>query len=283
MASDQATDKVREVWEAMSPGWERRREFLGEFTRDITDWMVRELDAQPGETILEIAAGTGDIGFTVAPALGSSGRLITSDLSPGMVEVAKRRAAELGISDSSKLEFRVLDATDTGMEDGSVDGILCRWGYMLMPDPAAAFAESRRVLRPGGRLVFSVMGNPAGSAWVAVISKALVGLQMMPAVDPNAPGGVFSLSDEGKLRAMVEDAGFTKLRAEEMEFRLPFADFDDYWNFILEFAGAAAVLVRSFPEEQQRRVHDETEKVSEQYRSADGYDFPGLTVNAVAT
>ena len=122
-----------------------------------------------------------------------------------------------------------------------------------------------------------------GSAWVTVISKALVSLEMMPAVDPNAPGGVFSLSDPEKLTGMLNEAGFGNVRTEEMEFHLPFADFDDYWSFILEFAGAAAVLVRSFPEEQQRRVHDETEKVSQQYRTAEGYDFPGLTVNAVAT
>ncbi len=283
MASDQAMEKVREVWEAMSPGWERRREFLDEFTRDITDWMVRELDAQPGETILELAAGTGDIGFTVAPALGSSGTLITSDLSSGMVDVAKRRAAERGVTNSSKLDFRVLDATDTGLDDDSVDGILCRWGYMLMPDPAAAFAETRRVLKPDGRHVLSVMGNPAGSAWVTVISKALVSLEMMPAVDPNAPGGVFSLSDPGKLTSMMKDAGYGDVRTEEMEFHLRFPDFDDYWSFILEFAGAAAVLVRSFPEDQQRTVRDETEKISEPYRSGEGYDYPGLTVNAVAT
>ncbi|HEY2803474.1 MAG TPA: class I SAM-dependent methyltransferase [Actinomycetota bacterium] len=280
MASDQATEKVREVWEAMSPGWERRREFLEAFTRDITDWMVRELDAQPGETILELAAGTGDIGFEVAPALGDSGRLITTDLAPGMVEVAKRRAAELGVTNA---QVRVADATDTGLDGDSVDGILCRWGYMLMPDPAAALAETRRVLKPGGRHVLSVMGNPARSAWVTVISKALVSLSMMPAVDPNAPGGVFSLSDPGKLTAMMTDAGYRDVRTEEMEFHLRFPDFDEYWSFILEFAGAAAVLVRSFPEEQQRTVRDETERISEPYRTGEGYDFPGLTVNAVAT
>jgi ubiquinone/menaquinone biosynthesis C-methylase UbiE len=276
MASDRtdpATERVREIWEAMSPGWERRGDFLGEFTRDITDWMVRE-------TILELAAGTGDIGFAVAPALGDSGRLITTDLAPGMIEGAKRRAADLGVTN---VEIRVTDATDTGLDHDSVDGILCRWGYMLMPDPAAAFSESRRVLRPDGRLVFSVMGNPAGSPWVTVISKALVSLGMMTPVDPNAPGGVFSLSDHGKLRSMVEEAGFGDLRLEEMEFHLRFPDFDEYWSFILEFAGAAAVLVRSVPEDRQRAVRDETERISEPYRSGDGYDFPGLTVNAVAT
>jgi ubiquinone/menaquinone biosynthesis C-methylase UbiE len=280
MASDEATEKVRAVWEAMSPAWERRRDFLNDFTRDITEWMVRELDARPGETILELAAGTGDIGFTVAPALGDSGRLITTDLAPGMVDVAKRRAAELGVTNA---DVRVADATDTGLESDSVDGILCRWGYMLMPDPAAAFAESRRVLKPGGRHVLSVMGNPAGSAWVTVITKAIVSLEMMPAVDPNAPGGIFSLSDPGSLTAMVTDAGYDDVRTEEMEFHLRFPDFDEYWSFILEFAGAVAVLVQGFPEDQKRTVRDETEKLSEPYRTGGGYDFPGLTVNAVAT
>ncbi|MFL5767933.1 MAG: class I SAM-dependent methyltransferase [Actinomycetota bacterium] len=278
--TDQATERVREIWEAMSPGWERRGDFLGEFTRNITDWMVRELNAQPGETILELAAGTGDIGFAVAPALGDSGRLITTDLAPGMIEGAKRRAAELGVTNA---EIRVADATHTNLDDGGVDGILCRWGYMLMPDPAAAFVESRRVLRPDGRLVFSVMGNPAGNPWVTVISKALVSLEMMTPVDPNAPGGVFSLSDHGRLRSMVEDAGFGDLRLEEMDFHLRFPSFEEYWSFILEFAGAAAVLVRSVPVDRQRAVRDETERISDPYRSGDGYDFPGLTVNAVAT
>jgi SAM-dependent methyltransferase len=242
--------------------------------------MVRELDAQPGETILELAAGTGDIGFSVAPALGDSGRLITTDLAPGMVDVAKRRAAELGVPNA---EIRVADATDTGLDGDSVDGILCRWGYMLMPDPSAALAETRRVLKPGGRHILSVMGNAAGSPWVTVISKALVSLEMMPAVDPNAPGGVFSLSDPGKLTAMLNDAGYANVRTEEMEFHLPFDSFDDYWSFILEFAGAAAVLVRSFPADQQETVKKETERISEPYRTESGYDFPGLTVNAVAT
>ena len=280
MASDHATERVREVWEAMSPGWERQRDFLLDFTREIADWMLGELDPKPGETILELAAGTGDLGFEAARSLSDNGRLITTDLAPRMVEIAGRRAAELGIENA---EVRVADATDTGLDDDSVDGILCRWGYMLMPDPAAAFAETRRVLRPVGRHVLSVMGNPAGSAWVTVISKALVSLEMMPAVDPNAPGGVFSLSDPEKLTGMLKDAGYANVRTEEMAFHLPFGSFDEYWRFILEFAGAAAVLVRSFPEDRQRTVRDETEKLSEPYRSGQGYDFPGLTVNAVAT
>jgi SAM-dependent methyltransferase len=275
-----ARDAAFATWEAMAPGWERRREFLRTFSQPITDWMVRELDAQPGETILELAAGPGEIGFQAAPSLGDSGRLITTDFAPGMVEVAKRRARERGVSNA---EFRVLDATRNELGSASVDGILCRWGFMLMPDAPAAFAESRRVLRSGGQLVLSVMGGPAENPWAAGVSKALVGLGLIPPVDPNAPGGLFSLADPNKLRELLEAAGFRDVRIEEMDFHFPFTDFDDYWDFILEFAGAVAVLLNSFTEEQRTAVRDATEKGSEAFRTESGYDFPGHTLNAIAS
>jgi SAM-dependent methyltransferase len=138
-SNDQRLDQVRRAalveWEAMAPGWERRREYLREFSQGVTDWMVARLDPQPGQTILELGAGTGETGFAAASLIGGSGRLISTDLPPGMVEVAKRRARELGVENA---EFRVTDAEHIDLESGSVDGVLCRWAYMLMPDPAAA-------------------------------------------------------------------------------------------------------------------------------------------------
>src|SRR6266571_2095603 len=111
-------DRVRraafDAWEAMAPGWERRREYLREFSEEIAAWMVARLDPQPGQTILELGAGTGETGFAAARKIGDSGRLISTDLPPGMVEVAKRRAKELGIENA---EFRVIDAEHIDLED----------------------------------------------------------------------------------------------------------------------------------------------------------------------
>src|SRR5207249_3009431 len=119
-------DQIRRAalveWEAMAPGWERRREYLREFSQGITDWMVARLDPQPGQTILELGAGTGETGFAAARLIGDSGRLVSTDLPPGMVEVAKRRAQELGVENA---KFRVIDAEHIDLEDGSVDGLLC--------------------------------------------------------------------------------------------------------------------------------------------------------------
>ena len=277
-------DRVRraafDAWEAMAPGWERRREYLREFSERIGNWMVAQLDPQPGQTILELGAGTGETGFGAAGKIGDRGRLISTDLPPAMVEVARRRAAELGIENA---EFRVMDAEHIDLGDHTVDGILCRWAFMLMADPGGAMAESCRVLRPGGRLALAVIGGPAENPWASTVAASIVGLGLVPPVDPRAPGGLFSLADPDHLRELLTRAGFDDVRIEEMEFHLRFSDFEDYWSFIGEFAGAVAILLRSFSDEERASVREATKRATEEFRTGQGYDFPGLSVNALAS
>ena len=283
-ANDGRLDNVRRralvEWEAMAPGWERRREYLRDFSQGITDWMVAHLDPQPGQTILELGAGTGETGFAAARLIGDGGRLLSTDLPPTMVEVAKRRAQELGIDNA---EFRVMDAEHIDLEADSVDGILCRWAYMLMPDPAAAMAESRRVLRSGGRLSLAVMGGPAQNPWASRVAMSIAGLGLIPPIDPKASGGLFSLADHDRLRELLGLAGFDEVRIEEMEFHLRFSEFEDYCSFCREFAGAVAILLRSFSDEERAAVREATELATEGFRTSQGYDLPGLSVNALAS
>src|SRR5215204_274521 len=130
-----------------------QREELWKASRPVSEWMVRRLDPQPGDTVLELAAGLADTGLMAARLVGESGCVIITDFAPEMVAAARQRAQELGVKNA---EFRLLDAERMDLETDSVDGVLCRWAYMLMTDPATAFAETRRVLKPGGRLAFSV-------------------------------------------------------------------------------------------------------------------------------
>src|ERR687896_1741169 len=116
---------------------------------ETTSHAPQGFDPQPGETILELAAGTGDTGFDAAERLGAEGRLISSDFSPAMLDEAQKRGVERGVEN---VEYRVIDATKVALEDDSVDGVLCRFGYMLMTDVEAALSETRRGLRPGGKL-----------------------------------------------------------------------------------------------------------------------------------
>jgi ubiquinone/menaquinone biosynthesis C-methylase UbiE len=136
-----------EIAQAIAPTWERRRAQIEEVSAPVREWMVRELAAKRGDTTLELAAGAGDTGFDAAQLIGDSGHLISSDFSPAMLNVARRRGSERGVHN---VEYRVLNAEQIALDDDSVDGIICRFAYMLTSDPAATLREARRVLRLAG-------------------------------------------------------------------------------------------------------------------------------------
>ena len=177
---EEARQRSKATWDAVATGWYTQRKEIWENSRPVSEWMIRRLDPQPGDTVLELAAGLGDTGLRAAHLVGGSGRVIITDFAPEMIAVARRRAEEMGVQNA---EFRTLDAERMDLETTSADGVLCRWAYMLMIDPAAAFAETRRVLRPGGRLAFSVWAarerNPALSLAGAVLELAPIGESLL--------------------------------------------------------------------------------------------------------
>src|SRR5215216_1879661 len=220
----------RADWAAVAPGWYAQREEIWRTSRPVSEWMVRKLDPQPGDTVLELAAGLGDTGLMAAHLVGETGRVIITDFTPEMVAAARRRAQEVGVKNA---EFQTLDAERMDLETDGVDGVLCRWGYMLMIDPAAAFAETRRVLRTGGRLAFSVFAAPERNPWASLVGRVLVTQGHIPPPDPEAPG-IFAMVDPGRIRELVVGAGFAEPEIEEISFRWTFADRDDYWSFLIE-------------------------------------------------
>jgi SAM-dependent methyltransferase len=124
--------------------------------------------------------------------------VISTDFAPEMVDVARRQSEARGLTN---VEHRVLDAERMDLDDDSVDGVVCRWGYMLMADPAAALRETRRVLRDGGRLAFAVWGAPDRNPWVAVPGMTLVQRGHMPPPEPGAPGGSSATGSHGTRRS----------------------------------------------------------------------------------
>jgi len=268
-----------EAWEAMAPGWERRREQIDEITAPVREWLVRELAPKPGDTILELAAGPGDTGFEVAALIGENGRLISSDFSPAMVDVGRRRASELGVPN---VEHRVLDAERIELEDDSVDGVLCRFGYMLMPSPAAALAETRRVLRPGGRLALAVWREAERNPWVAIAGRLLVGRGRMPPPEPGAPG-MFVLASEERLGGLLDEAGFTDVRMEDVPVRFVYRDVDEWLSAANDTGGAFAKAWQEIPAEEQAAIKGELAAAFAPFALDEGYELPGLALAAVAS
>jgi ubiquinone/menaquinone biosynthesis C-methylase UbiE len=263
-----------DTWERMAAGWDSWNQMLAESSRPVTDDMVAALDPKPGETILELAAGAGVSGFAAASLLQGDGRMLMTDFASHMVEACERRGHELGFDN---IDYRVLDAERMDLEDDSFDGVQCRWGYMLMADTSAALRETRRVLKPGGRLSFSVWGAPADNPWASVPGRILVERGHMQPPESGTPG-IFAMANPARIEELVEGAGFESLELREVQMSWRFDDFDGFWTYFMDIVGALAAVIAELPEREVAEVRSDIQTALE----PSGYDLPAACINGLA-
>jgi SAM-dependent methyltransferase len=232
MSAHGPSSESAEYWQEAAPGWAQRQAFMREFTAPVTRWLVQAIDPQPGQRLLELAAGLGDTGFLAAERVRPGGVVISSDQAQAMLDGAGERAAQLGISN---VEFRMLDAEWIDLPLASVDGVLCRFGYMLTRDPAAALRETRRVLRPGGHVALAVWDAIERNPWALL--PGLV-LRERGLVSPPTPGtpGPFALGDAERVHELLAQAGFQEITLEAIELEGAHPDFATFWETALDLS-----------------------------------------------
>ena len=200
--------------------------------------------------------------------------MLLTDFSEAMVDTARRNAARMGLGN---VECQVLDAERMALGDDAADGVLCRWGYMLMADPAAALAETRRVLRPGGRLAFAVFSGPEENPWAALPAAVLRERGHMPPPEEGGPG-ILALGDQDRLRALVTGAGFAEPRITPVPLVWSYADADDYWDYLTDVAGAIAMVLDRLDGAERVRVRDLIAERAAPYRDDRGIALPGVSL-----
>jgi ubiquinone/menaquinone biosynthesis C-methylase UbiE len=271
--------EIYEIAEGIAPTWEARRAYVEEVSAPVRRWLLRELGPRPGDTVLELAAGVGDTGFEAGATLGEGGRLISTDFSPAMVEAARRRGYERG---AENVEYRVMDAERIELDGDSVDGVLCRFGYMLMADQAAALAETRRVLRPGGRLALAVWGAQERNPFFVTIAISLVQHGHLPMPEPPGPP-VFSMASAERTTALLENAGFAEVRTEEVGVRFVLPDVDEYLSLIADTAGPLGLALRELSDPDRAAVRADVEGSLPRFAAERGYEIPGVALCAVVS
>jgi ubiquinone/menaquinone biosynthesis C-methylase UbiE len=173
--------------------------------------LAGRLAALAPQDVLEIAAGTGALTRVIAAALPSSARITASDLNGPMLETAAARQRE-----DPRITWREADALALPFGDASFDAVVCQFGAMFFPDKTAAWREVRRVLRPGGRLLFNVWDAIEKNDFAEVVTAALA--EIFPKEPPRflarTPHGYH---DVEKIRQDVADAGFATVTMEWLE------------------------------------------------------------------
>jgi len=257
-------------------GWDRAVEhYERSWKSQLEPAQQRMLDRAalgPGDRVLDVACGTGLVALRAAEAVAPGGEVVGTDISERMVSAARATAEQQGLS---ALRFERGEAERIAFGDGSFDAVLCGLGMMYVPEPAAALAEFRRVLRPGtGRASIAVWGRRAACGWAEIfpIVDARVETEVCPAF--------FQLGTGDTLQGLMERAGFRDVSVDRLATVLHYAS--DEEAVVAAFVGGPVALAYSrFDEPTREAAHAEYLASIEPFRSDGGrYEIPGEFVVA---
>jgi SAM-dependent methyltransferase len=276
---NQQRSDSREMWETAAGGWGKRADRVRDWGMPVSVAMVDALSLQPGERVLELAAGPGDTGFMAAELIQPGGTLISSDGADAMLEVARERASEAGVRN---VEFKQLELEWIDLPTASIDAVLCRWGIMLIVDPAAAAQEIRRVLRAGGRAAFAVWDSPERNPWATIPGRAMIELGHAEPPDPDAPG-MFTLAADGRLQELLEGAGFLDVSVEAVTVHRRYGALDQYLQETVDMSPMFSTRYHELDPAQQAAVGERVIAGAEPFTAADGsVVLPGSSLVASA-
>lgn len=286
-SEDEMRHNARMEWNAAAPGWKKYGKDMLRWMAPISDQLISSTGITSGQTVLDVATGTGQPALTIARMVGPNGRVVGVDLSPEMLEVAKEEAAYQGLT--NVVVFQVVKDESLSMfDDNTFDSVVCRNGLMFMPDPVKALKAFLRVLKPGGKASVTVWGSPDKSPVMGVvmktISKHVPDLKKLPPAAPGTPGGPFSIASVDMLRDYFLKAGFSDFNAEKIEVTVAQTDTaEEFWQGMTEVTGFLVLLLSKLPEEKKLAIkNDVIESLRKIFPSGGPVKFTGELILGTA-
>jgi len=269
----------REQWNKDGAAWRRWNPTLDRWYGEPTRRMLDLARIRPGQRILDVAAGAGEPAVSAAERVGPHGYVLATDLSEGIVELARQVALERGLA---QVETRAMDGEALDLPAASFDAVLCRLGLMYMPHPVTALREWRRVLKEGGRVAVVVFSTPDRNPWGAVPASIIRRRAQLPPPAPGQPGP-FSLGDPGVLEDAFRRAGFAQPEVHAVPVPHRAARAAEYVRVAREaFGGFNAMMAQLSPPEREA-AWNEIEASMRSFESHGGFEAPGECLVAAAT
>ena len=248
-SADEVRAGQRATWAGLSAGWEKWDAVIMDQLAPASAAIIDGLGIRDDQQHLDIASGTGEPGLTIA-RLAPAGRVVLTDLSAEMLDVAARRAEAQGITN---VETKVCSADDLPFDDASFDSVSVRFGYMFFPDGAKATAEFARVLEPGGRLGASVWINPDQNPWTSILMRAIATEVAVPPPDPDAPN-MYRCAAPRYVSALYEEAGLRDVEEWDVDVELVTYSAAEYWEMMSEHVSLAVAALRQVDEAARERI-----------------------------
>ncbi|WP_149193049.1 class I SAM-dependent methyltransferase [Luteimonas suaedae] len=270
-------ESQRQQWDRVAAGWQKWWRTIEDAAHCVSERMVELAEVEPGQRVLDIATGIGEPALLAASRVGPAGRVVATDISSRMLDIARERAAMAGLAN---VEFRQADAGWLDFPDGSFDAILCRWGVTSLPNPPDALATIRRALATDGVFATAVWGTGADSRPLASLATAVArDMFDLPAPPPQAPS--LPGSAEGALKQAMIHAGFADVRAEEIRLTLEWASAEACTQYILDVSPDISALFLDRSSGQRAEYRQRLAERLRPYVISDGsVRIPNMTICA---
>jgi len=277
-SADEIREAQRATWAQLSGGWEKWDLVIMDQLAPVGTAIIQSLDIAVDQQHLDIAAGTGEPGLSIA-RLAPQGRVVLTDLAAEMLDVAARRADAQAITN---IETKACSADDLPFDDAMFDSISVRFGYMFFPDASGATAEFARVLKVGGRICSSVWVKPEENPWTSILMQAIATEVVLAPSDPNGPH-MFRCATPGCVSAVYEAAGFRDVAEWDVGVEVVTSSPAEYWEMMSEHVSLAVAALQQVDEPARERIRATVIANVSAYENDGMIRVPGLARCIVGT
>jgi len=262
---------MRKQWDVSAQGWNHHTAAIRAWLRQSTDAMLDMAGIGPGASVLDVAAGAGDQTLDIAQRVGPTGRVLATDLSPVILELARSNAQQAGLRNVQTL---VADGEDLAVAPASFDAAVSRLGLMFLPEPLKGLQGMHRALRPGGGICTVVFSRPERNPCLGILMATALKHAGLPARDPFTPGGLLSLGKPGLADELFRAAGFQDVASTALDapFHLPTAR--HYLDFVRASASPIQQIVGRLSPEAANAAWADMEERLGVFTTASGWVGP---------
>jgi SAM-dependent methyltransferase len=277
-AADDIRATQRALWDRFARGWEKWDDVVDSVLGPVGAAMIDALRIADDQQHLDVAAGTGEPGLTIA-SLSDHGNVTLTDIAPEMLAAAERRAVA---RDLTNITVRECSADRLPFGNATFDSVSCRFGLMFFPDLDETMAELVRVLRPGGRLCAAVWAEPAANPWATIPGVAIAAEVDVSPPAPDAPG-MFRCAARGAVVALFERVGLHGVEEWDVPTAMVTESPEQYWQLLTELTAPVVDALDRVDAAARRRIAETVIADAGSFASAGVVRIPGKARCVIGT
>lgn len=273
--NDGQADEVLREWRESAFYWQKHLTAIRTMFQPVTQTLIDDAGIVEGQSVLDVAGGSGEPSLTIAETVGSTGSVICTDVVAEMVAAAKIGAQRRGLEN---VEFQQCSADSLPFDSKSFDAVVCRLGAMFFPDPAAALREMLRVTKGSGKLAFAVWGKRELNPFAYVVTNVVERYIDVPPADPNVPGA-FRFAQPGVLASILKNVGGIDVKERLLRFHIaaPISP-KGFWEMRSETSGTLREKLATLSQQQADLIAQKVQQAVREFFPNNQMNFPAQMI-----